>query len=138
MDQVTFNKVRDEVLNECVKILGQGSKEYGGEDKLQNFKDAAKLLNTTPAHVGFIYLYKHIAGIAKYVTNGEAQRDSIRGRIVDAINYLVLLDAILSEQLREPLGNGSSNFADNVLSEKLRSQQTNKSFGATPHPNFGG
>lgn len=93
-----FEQISKDILEECKKTLTAGSSEYAGDsDKLANFKDAAKLLGTTPEEVAFIYFYKHATGIARYCRDKKPQRDSIKGRVVDAINYLILIYAVLYE-----------------------------------------
>lgn len=120
MTQEEFNLITNKLFGDCNNVLTQGSKEYAGdEDKLANFKDCAELIGISPEKVAFVYLYKHIAGVAKYVRNQEPQRDSIEGRVTDAINYLALLNAILLERPSiEGFGDRSSNKNDSLSREQ--------------------
>lgn len=99
MTSEEFRAATDSILMECTKTLDAGSQEYAGDsDKLQNFKDVAELIGISPEQAAFVYFYKHVVGIAKYIKNGKEQRDTIRGREVDAIDYLLLLNGLLSER----------------------------------------
>jgi len=68
-------------------------------DRLANFYRIAKELDQDPKLVCYIYLKKHLDSIACYVKNGkEYTEEKIEGRINDARNYLILLNAIIQEQ----------------------------------------
>lgn len=110
MNQKEFEKETHHIIDGCLRVLTAGSTEYAGDnDKLANFKNCAELIGVSPQQVAFIYFYKHVAGIAKYCRDGKPQRDSFQGRIIDGINYLFLLNAILSESPPKPnTGNGSA------------------------------
>jgi hypothetical protein len=129
--------VTDALLKECNDILFKGAEEYGGKDRLQNFKDAAKLLGISPEQVAFVYFYKHVCGIAKYVSDRKPQRDTIRGRIVDATNYLILLNAILSEDNLWEVRADSPPKTGNMVLQELYNQSTINSTGANYHKGIG-
>ena len=44
------------------------------------------------------YLLKHIDGIASYIEGHKSQREDVSGRLTDAIVYLLLLWAMVSEK----------------------------------------
>jgi len=94
------------LVSEATKVLSSAEKEYASDsDRLSNFK---AIDGVDPELVCFIYLTKHIDGIRNYVTGrARVQRDSIRGRILDAMNYLILLNAIIIE--KESEGRGRTN-----------------------------
>lgn len=95
------DEIINKALSECKEILTAGRAEYAGEDVLKNFKSCGLDLELPPEVVCFVYLKKHIDGIATYVRTGKKQRDSISGRITDAINYLILLQLIFTEKNTE-------------------------------------
>ena len=45
-----------------------------------------------------VYLLKHIDGITAYLSGHKSQREDVRGRIKDAIVYLMLLWAMIEER----------------------------------------
>jgi len=45
-----------------------------------------------------VYLLKHIDGITAYLNGHKSQREDVRGRIKDAIVYLMLLWAMIEEK----------------------------------------
>lgn len=97
----TFFKWMKEVQEEEYTIMVGKGKEYtvSDEDKLKNFKSIAERMQTTPQMVAMVYLLKHMDSIRNYVLTGkEASDEPINGRIRDARNYLLLLEAILMEQ----------------------------------------
>ena len=97
MNTPEFNVSMNKLINEATSILSSAEKEYATDaDRLSNFKS---IPGVDPELVCFIYLGKHIDGIRNYVTGrARNQRDSIRGRIHDALNYLILLNAIIEEK----------------------------------------
>ena len=88
-------------------IMGTKGVEYTqGDlktDRLANFYRIAKELDQDPKVVCYIYLKKHLDSIACFVKNGKEFTDEkIEGRINDARNYLILLNAIIQEQAKKP------------------------------------
>jgi len=86
--------------NELEVMIGKG-KEYtiGSDDKLANFKDVARQSGLKPIQVWQVYFLKHIASICNYVKDGvEASDEPISGRILDARNYLALLQGLIDER----------------------------------------
>lgn len=99
-----------EGLFESCRILSQeGHKEYTlGEDAFGNFNRLAKILNIPREKILLIYFMKHIDGIFAYVNGHESQRESVHGRIKDAIVYLSLLHGMIVE-------NNGNVFVDNTI-----------------------
>lgn len=129
MNSVDFDRVTTNLVDSCLDILKIGASEYAGdEDRLKNFKGVADKLHISPEEVCMVYMLKHIDGISTYITNRKIQRDSIYGRITDAINYLILLNAILLESSSIPSGNSKTPFRYDSLS--------NQSSEGTASPGF--
>ena len=78
------------------------------------FKQGAIRIGLTPLQVWAIYFYKHIAAIETYVKNGSVSSEPIEGRIADAINYLILLRALIEETKGVPQ-NGSTIALHNTV-----------------------
>lgn len=107
MKQADFEKLVDESVAQMRELLIVKGGEYAGsEDRLANFKRGAGLTGATAMQVLFIYLSKHYDAIATYIrddaVNVERPRsESIRGRVHDALNYLLLLEALIVEREEE-------------------------------------
>lgn len=85
------------------QVLGVKAREYApGCDRLHNFKRAAALTGETPAQVCVGYMAKHlvsILGIVDSLAHGVVARaETTEEKIGDAINYLILLEAIIKEK----------------------------------------
>lgn len=87
--QLTFA----DVMKECQDLLEDGQKEYAHNSKnvFANFERVAERLHLTREQVLMVYAEKHLDGIHSYIQGHKSQRESVRGRINDAINYLILL-----------------------------------------------
>jgi len=101
-----FNKLCDEFLSKSQEILVWKREEYApGEDRLENFRTVGNFLNKKPSVIALIYLLKHIQSIAVAVITDvfvwawtKDGGEALKQRIVDAINYLLLLAACLDEE----------------------------------------
>lgn len=88
----------------CLLLLKDKGEAYSGkEDALANFKDNGKRLGMSKYQVWAIYANKHIDSINNAIKyNPEKPVDKtegLRGRIIDAINYLIILEALLQEDI---------------------------------------
>lgn len=96
------DKHTEDLFSECLAIMhGKGSAYSGTDDANSNFKRNAERLGASKYQILMIYLNKHYDGIMNAIKlNPEApveQTESMHGRIVDIINYLVILDSLLKE-----------------------------------------
>lgn len=92
----------NEVFNKCLALLQSKGEAYSGkEDSLSNFKENGRKLNMSKYQVWAIYANKHIDSInnaIKYDAYSPVDAtEGLSGRIIDAINYLVILEALLYE-----------------------------------------
>ncbi len=97
-----FIKWAEQVQAEENKIMLHKGEEYtvSDEDKFKNFKSIAERISIDPKRVCLTYLLKHMDSIRNYVITGkEASDEPIRGRIMDARNYLLLLGGIIEEEM---------------------------------------
>lgn len=106
MQEKEFVELMDSMEKTEHDIMGVKGMEYTqGDlktDRLANFYRIAKEINCDPKLVCYIYLKKHLDSIACFVKNNqEYSEEKIDGRINDARNYLVLLNAIIQEQKKE-------------------------------------
>jgi hypothetical protein len=91
---VTGDADFDEIINRCIEVLESKGRDYtiGNENRLHNFDTTSEVIEMPPMKVLFVFLYKPIAAIFAYIkNNGQHESEPIRERIVDVINYLLLL-----------------------------------------------
>lgn len=99
MESKDFNVIVEYRINSIKSILSIKEKEYATEcDRLHNFKRAASILNTTPEKALVGMFVKHMVSILDIVDSCyKTDPVIIDEKIGDAINYLILLEAILKE-----------------------------------------
>ena len=94
-----FEFIEKEMIPEGFAIMNSKGMAYSGqEDKLGNFKRCAKLADVSVEKSWFIYFVKHFDALSAYIRGEYKDSEKIKGRILDMINYLWLLAAILKEQ----------------------------------------
>ena len=98
-----FNKHYDRFMTRLKSTRDSGQKEYANnEDNVfADFDWEADASGNTPEQVIYIFLLKHIRGMGSYIKGHRSQRESIHGRIEDAVVYLTLLDAMISTRHEE-------------------------------------
>ena len=94
-----YDLIQKEILPPCLEIMKSKGEAYSGkEDKLGNFKRCAKLADVSTEKAWFIYFVKHFDALSAYIRGEYSDSEPIKGRILDLVNYLFLLTAILKEQ----------------------------------------
>ena len=97
MTRAEFEIFQKELFNDCQKMATSKGNEYAGtENTHKNFIRLGEKLDLPPEKVLMVYLTKHLDSIDSYVKGGMDPKEltePIRGRVIDAINYLVLLAA---------------------------------------------
>ena len=81
------------IFEQVELVHTEGQKEYAmDEDNVfANFQRIANQTGNPQEMVLWIYLMKHIDGIASYLKGHKSQRESVKGRLTDAIVYLCIL-----------------------------------------------
>lgn len=102
MTHEAFVALLEERIGKMRATLAAKSAEYSsGSDKLHNFKEAARLKNESPEEALVGMLVKHWVSIMDIVNGIKWNKPVLIGqideKIGDAINYLVLLEALLKE-----------------------------------------
>ena len=97
-----FEKIVNEQLETCKKVLCSKAKEYATEDRLHNFKTAANLENCTPIGALGGMMAKHTVSVYDMI-NGtnegfEYPMELWNEKITDSMNYLILLKALVIEE----------------------------------------
>ena len=98
-----FESLLNRRIDAIRRTLGYKAREYGTEDeRLHNFIEAAKFMRNHPATSCLHNMTKHLVSIVDMVRQAEkgnppswAMMDE---KIGDAINYLILLEAILKNR----------------------------------------
>ena len=102
MNYEDFNEVLEGRIKELRETLSAKSAEYSSDsDKLENFKDAAAMLGTTPEYALWGMVTKHIIATQKFihqVDDVEVNYSQWNEKLGDIIAYMVLLDALIQER----------------------------------------
>lgn len=99
----TFNEILEARLAMTRDVLASKAAEYAlGGDRLHNFKEAAQLQGVTPAEALRGMWAKHAVSVCDLVREHAAGKRVTGGlineKLGDAINYLILLEAVLKER----------------------------------------
>lgn len=118
MNSEEFEKVFDETIEKSRKVLVEKASEYATDfNRLHNFHSGSGLTGNTPEQVCWGFAVKHIVSISDMVAADERYEPSKFSlsqwdeKIGDALNYLILLRALIVE--------GATHFDD--LSESTES-----------------
>ena len=103
-DRLTISK---ELFNESLKLLYSKGKAYASDsDSLANFKRNAERLSLTKYQIWGVYFNKHIDAINNAIgrspTRPVDESEGLRGRILDAITCLFILQCLLTEDALTP------------------------------------
>ena len=91
-------KLMNTIFDSILKMHKEGQREYAHDEDnvFANFDRIANQTDTDRKFVLWIYLMKHIDGIAAYINGHKSQREDVRGRITDALVYLIILWAMIN------------------------------------------
>ena len=83
----------DSILGRVKTMHTEGQKEYAMTEAnvFANFQRIANQTGLNQKMVLWVYLMKHIDGIASHIKGHTSQREDVRGRLTDAIVYLCIL-----------------------------------------------
>lgn len=109
MTKSEFDRVLSRRLGKIERVLGIKAEEYSSaEDRLHNFKRGAAMLQITPEAHCIYLMSKHLISILDMVDNVTQRPPNVCAwekwdeKVGDAINYLVLLEALVWERLDQP------------------------------------
>ena len=102
MTSERFDNLTEETFNKVITTLGVKKNEYTPKlDRLANFKSAAKLQNETPIEALGGMLAKHVISVYDYISRSAEGEyisiDSWDEKIIDVINYMILLRGLVEE-----------------------------------------
>ena len=104
MNVIKFNEMLEERIKSEREVLASKNKEYASDiDKLHNFKRAGAMENCTPEKALVGMWAKHIISLLDIVDKIDADGDGLtkemlEEKIGDAVNYLILLEALIKER----------------------------------------
>jgi hypothetical protein len=99
MNITEFNMVTWEQVQRCLEVLAKKGREYApGEDRLEQFKVSAENLGVTPKMALWGMAAKHLTSLNLMCKNDSHDVDMWTEKITDAINYLLLLNALVREE----------------------------------------
>lgn len=106
MNEKKFREYVEKRLQDCLDTLFVKSKEYSdGKDKHHNFKRAARMREQSPEQSLQGMKTKHdisLLDIIDDIDNGNFPDDDVlKEKIIDSINYLLLLESLILEHKRE-------------------------------------
>jgi len=112
MNLEQFEKVVDGRLQRIVSILKRKADEYARGDRLSNFKRAAKILGSSPERALLGMMAKDWVSVLDLIEDLDrgvlAPQWMWEEKIGDAINYLILLEAMGSERHQWIMSQGDS------------------------------
>jgi hypothetical protein len=94
-----FNILLECQLEDIRMVLGVKANEYASADRLHNFKETARQFGGTPAQACWGFMLKHLTSIGDMAKGLKpVTSEALNEKIGDALNYLILLKAVLIEQ----------------------------------------
>lgn len=96
-----FNALLGEIREASLDTLLRKNAKYASdEDRLHNFKVGAAITGGTPAQAALGYMAKHLAALQDMVTRDDFHdRDDLKEKIQDSINYLVFIWCCANEEM---------------------------------------
>lgn len=103
MNTADFNKIVKSITNDVKDVLCVKATEYAlNTDRLEAFKRGAQFLNTNSGDALLGMLNKHLVSLFTMTQHGgEFPIERWHEKIIDAINYLILLFAIKIEESQQ-------------------------------------
>lgn len=94
-----FSKFQNELFNDVHEMhLSKGTEYANDKDRFANFNRIASEIDLNRKQVLYVYLKKHLDAIGFFCKTSYVESEPIRGRIIDAINYLTLLAGMIEEE----------------------------------------
>lgn len=109
MIQKEFNDVIVSQTERCKSMLVAKGAEYApraakgsNADRLAHFKKAAVMMNSTPKAALMGMLSKHLVSVSDMCTDDkDYPKEQWEEKITDSINYLLILRALVEEEMHE-------------------------------------
>lgn len=107
-----FNTLVDDRYDAIKKTLVAKAKEYATDgDRFHNFNIAGQILGVSPERALLGMLVKHIVSVFDLVEWAENDLDKLNHfivdeKITDSVNYLILLEGLLTKRINDRNLNG--------------------------------
>jgi len=102
MKNVDFQAILEYCFDEEKKLIGVKAEDYARDgDRLANFKSGAAFTGLSPRQTLWGYLAKHLSSVKEIVDGKNVSRSILREKIGDARNYLLLLEALVLEEINQ-------------------------------------
>ena len=110
----------DSILVRVKTMHTEGQKEYAmnKDNVFANFERIANQTGNSKEMVLWIYLMKHIDGIASHIKGHISQRENVKGRLTDAIVYLCILWGMIES--KEKMETLNRQQAEDMLKQGLQ------------------
>jgi hypothetical protein len=123
MNAQDFNKVFDATVQKSADVLVKKAEEYADDiDRLQNFKIAASLKQVSPIEALGGMMVKHTVSVYEYLGRSDVpELAAWDEKIIDHINYLILLRALIVEHEQAQEFNLNANnyeFNTNIIRQE--------------------
>jgi hypothetical protein len=100
MNRETCDHIIDDQIEKCLGLLRAKREEYATENPLHNFEQAANLLGVKARQALGGMMAKHIISLYDMIQKEAPANISVWDeKIGDSINYLLLLKAVVLEEL---------------------------------------
>lgn len=100
MTHEQFKELLNELDESGIKTLSEKNIRYSSpNDALQNFHEGAEIMGCTTAQACWGYMTKHLSALRKMIlSNDFTNREDVKEKIQDSINYLRFIWAISEEE----------------------------------------
>lgn len=96
-----LEKIAQGLYGDSLDLLGVKNSDYTAgkaqKDALYNFHFIAGAMDQSKFTVWSIYFMKHVMAVLKFCKTGFVESQGIKERILDIINYAILLYALILE-----------------------------------------
>lgn len=110
MEKTDFALLLKELTDAADGVMTIKNDNYskGDEDKLHNFHAGAEINGSTPAQACWGYLTKHLVALRdKVQRNDFSDRDDLKEKCVDSINYIRFIWLLGNEELSKMCKEGT-------------------------------
>lgn len=100
MQNAEFAEILEARLQSIRATLGRKAEEYSYGDRLSNFKRAAEIQRITPAQAAWNFTMKHLVSVQDMIESRREYPEALWDeKLGDAINYLILIEALVKEKV---------------------------------------